>query len=114
MSAVDELLDGLPGPERTAVAAVVDLAERLAPSAARGVSYGVPALLVDGRPLLGLAVRGERISLYPFSPAALDTVREDLAGWSTSKGTVHCSAAHPLPTVLLERMLLARLAEIQG
>lgn len=112
MTALDDLLDVLPDPERDAVAAVVRLAEQLAPTAVRSVSYGVPALLVDGRPLVGLAVRDTRVSLYPFSPAALDTVRGELAGWSLSKGTVRFSAAHPLPPAALERLLSARLAEI--
>ena len=114
MSAVDDLLTSVPEPERSAVAAVVERAEALAPSAVRGASYGIPTLLVDGRPWVGLAVKGPRISLYPFSSTALDTVRPELDGWTTAKGTVHLTAAHPLPTDVLDRLLRARLAEIRG
>ncbi len=114
MSSVDELIRAQPEAERSALLAVVEAAMRLAPDAEQGISYGVAALLVDGRPLVGLAARGAGLSLYPFSPAALDTVREELTGWSVSKGTARFSAAKPLPAGVLERLLAARLAEIRG
>ena len=114
MSAIDDLLRDQPDAERAAMHAVVETAQRLAPDAVHGVTYGVPALLVAGRPLVGLSARSGRLALYPFSPAALDTVRKDLAGWSVSKGTVRFSARQPVPPALLERLLAARLAEIRG
>ncbi len=114
MSAVDDLLRSESDTDRAALLVVLRLAERLAPEAVHGVSYGVPALLVDGRPLLGLAARRDGLSLYPFSPAALDSVRTDLAGWSVSKGTVRFTPDHPLPAEVLERLIATRLAEIRG
>ncbi|GEA80029.1 iron chaperone [Cellulomonas uda] len=74
----------------------------------------MPALVLDGRPLLAVVVAKAHIGLYPFSPAALDTVRDDLAGFSSSKGTLRFSAQRPVPDDVLDRLVRARVAEIRS
>ena len=54
------------------------------------------------------------IGLYPFSPAALDAVRDDLAGFSLAKGTVRFTPEQPIPAGVLDRLIAARMAEIDG
>jgi hypothetical protein len=54
MSALDDYLAGLPQEQREALVRVRAVVERVAPDAEEGVSYGMPAYLHAGRPLLGL------------------------------------------------------------
>ena len=61
-----------------------------------------------------LVVAKTHIGLYPFSPAALDTVRDELADFSLSKGTLRFSSDHPVPDDVLDRLVLARRDEIEG
>ena len=68
----------------------------LVPEAVDGVGYGMPALHYHGKPLLSVMNAKGPIGLYPFSPAALDTVRDELAGFSLAKGTVRFTAEQPL------------------
>ncbi|MFH5823762.1 iron chaperone [Georgenia sp. AZ-5] len=77
-----------------------------------GMRYGMPALKVAGRPYVSVIAAAKHLSLFPFSPAAIDAVRAELAGYSLSKGTVRFSAERPLPDDVVERLLSARLAEI--
>lgn len=78
------------------------------------MSYGVPALKVAGRPLIGVSASAQHLSIFPFSPEALDTVRPDLADFSTSKGTLRFAADRPVPDDVIERLVRARLSEITG
>ena len=114
MSTVDQAIAEVPSPSREALQHVIDIARRLAPDAEDGMSYGMPALRVAGRPFVSVVATAKHLSLVPFSPAAIDTVRADLAAYSLSKGTVRFSAEHPLPDDVVERLLRARLAEITG
>ena len=74
----------------------------------------MPALQVAGKPFVSVVAAAKHLSLFPFSPAAIDAVRDDLEGYSLSKGTVRFTAEHPLPDDVVERLLSARLAEIAG
>jgi uncharacterized protein YdhG (YjbR/CyaY superfamily) len=114
MSIVDDAIAEVPSPSREVLQHVIDIARRLAPDAEDGMSYGMPALRVAGKPYVSVVAAAKHLSLFPFSPAAIDAVRDDLEGYSLSKGTVRFTAEHPLPDDVVERLLRARLAEIAG
>jgi uncharacterized protein YdhG (YjbR/CyaY superfamily) len=54
MGSVDEALAALPEPARGALQRVIAIARAEAPDAVDGVSYGMPALKVKGKALLGV------------------------------------------------------------
>src|SRR5450759_1264346 len=112
MESIDDALAGLPQPEHDALQRVIDLARRVAPHAIDGVSYGVPALKVAGKPLIGVSASAHHLSIFPFSPAAIDVVRTELDGFSVSKGTIRFTAEPPIPEALIEPLVASRLAEI--
>ncbi|MBU4214706.1 MAG: DUF1801 domain-containing protein [Actinobacteria bacterium] len=93
---------------------VLAVARRLVPDAVDGVSYGVPALIVDGKPLIGVSRSARHLSVVPYSPSALDTVRTELTDYSVSKGLVRFTPDRPVPDQVLSRLVQARLAEIRG
>ena len=53
MSAMDQYLDGLPTDQKAALARVRAVVQALEPEAEEGESYGMPAFLYAGRPLIG-------------------------------------------------------------
>ena len=114
VSELSEYLDGLPDEARDVVGRVYARARALVPEAEDGVGYGMPALRYRGKPLLSVMVAKGHIGLYPFSPPALDTVRDELGDYSTAKGTVRFTADHLLPDDVLDRLVLARRDEIDG
>ena len=113
MPSVDDALAGLDPAARDALGHLVALARALVPDAVDGVSYGLPALLVDGKPLIGVGTSTRHLSLVPYSPTALDSVRAELGGFDVSKGLIRFTAARPVPDEVVVRLLAARLAEIR-
>ncbi|MBB5868472.1 uncharacterized protein YdhG (YjbR/CyaY superfamily) [Allocatelliglobosispora scoriae] len=109
---LDDYLDSLDEPARAAFEHVRRLATALAPDAEQGVSYGMAALRYRGKPLLGFRAAKEHLSIFPFSPAAIDAVRERLTGYELSKGTVRFTAATPLPDDVVLDIVRHRMGEI--
>jgi uncharacterized protein YdhG (YjbR/CyaY superfamily) len=105
---VDEYLDSLDEQDRAAFARVRDLALQVVPDAEQGTSYGVAALMVRGKPLLGFHAAAEHLALYPFSGSAVEAVRDQLAGFSLSRGTVRFTARTPLPEQAVRDLVRAR------
>lgn len=114
MSVVDDYLAGLESPARQALGRVRDLALEVVPDAEAGTSYGLAALRHHGKPLLGFQAAARHLSVYPFSPPAIDTVRERLEGFEVSKGTIRFTADRPLPDDVVRDLVRARASEIDG
>jgi uncharacterized protein YdhG (YjbR/CyaY superfamily) len=114
MTAMDDYLNGLPPEQRTALARVRAVVESVAPDAEEGVSYGMPAFLYAGRPLLGFRAAKRHLSVFPFSPAAIDAVKDRLGGFDLSKGTIRFSPDSPVPDDVVADLVRARKEEIAG
>jgi uncharacterized protein YdhG (YjbR/CyaY superfamily) len=112
MSAMDDYVNGLPPAQKAALARVRTVVEDVAPEAEEGESYGIPAFLYDGRPLVGFRAAKKHLSVFPFSPAAIEAVRDRLADFDVSKGTIRFSPDSPLPDDVLADVIRARKQEI--
>jgi len=114
MSTVDEYFSGLDAPTRVAFERIRGLAMELAPDADDGMSYGMAALRYNGKPLLGFRTAKGHLSIFPFSPQAVDAVRERLAAGDLSKGTIRFTVEAPLPDDVVRDVVRHRLGEITG
>jgi uncharacterized protein YdhG (YjbR/CyaY superfamily) len=112
VSAMDDYLDELPPAERVALERVRAVVGGLVADAEEGTSYGVPAFMYAGRPLLGFSAAKKHLSIFPFSPAAIDAVRERLDGFDLSEGTIRFSPDRPVPADVLADLVRARKHEI--
>jgi uncharacterized protein YdhG (YjbR/CyaY superfamily) len=86
----------------------------LAPQATETISYGMPALKVGRRLLVSYAGWKHHSSIYPMRDDVLARHAELLRGYTTTKGSLHFSAAQPLPDVVLEDLIRARLADLEA
>jgi uncharacterized protein YdhG (YjbR/CyaY superfamily) len=114
MSAMDDYLNALPPEQKAALARVRAVVEGVAPEAEEGVSYGMPAFRYAGRPLLGFRAAKRHLSVFPFSPAAIEAVKDRLGDFDLSKGTIRFSPESPLPDDVLADLVRARKKEITG
>lgn len=112
MSAMDDHLDGLPPAQKDALARVRAVVKDVAPEAEEGKSYGMPAFLYAGRPLLGFRAAKAHLSVFPFSPEAVESVKGRLEGFDLSKGTIRFTEDSPLPDDVLADLVRARKKEI--
>jgi uncharacterized protein YdhG (YjbR/CyaY superfamily) len=112
MGSIDDSLASLPQPDRGCLQRVIDIARAVVPEAVDGVSYGMPALKFEGKPLLGVAAAAKHLSIFPFSPDVVDAVADRLDGFSLSKGTIRFTPDHPVPDDVLEEIVRLRRAEI--
>jgi uncharacterized protein YdhG (YjbR/CyaY superfamily) len=114
MPTFDEYLANVPEPHKTELERVRQAVRRAVPDAEESVSYGMPAFKYKKRPLLGFRVSKNHLSVFPFSPEAVDAARDALAGFDLSKGTVRFTPDKPIPDAALEELLRYRLREIEG
>jgi uncharacterized protein YdhG (YjbR/CyaY superfamily) len=114
MGEVDDFLASLPADEGAAFRRVVELTSLAVPGAEQGTSYGLPAMMYRGHPLLGLARAKKHLSLFPFSPAVVEALHGRLDGYSFSKGTIRFTASHRLPDDVITDLAILRRSEIEG
>jgi uncharacterized protein YdhG (YjbR/CyaY superfamily) len=112
VGSIEEALAVLPSRDRMCLQHLIDVARKAAPDAVDGVSYGVPALILGKKPLIGVAATARHLAVYTFSSAVLEAVVPALGGFSRSKGVIRLSAVRPLPDDVVTRMVQLRSLEI--
>ena len=108
---VDEYLAGVTPDQRAALEKVRKAIRAAAPDAEEGISYGLAAFRLDGRPLVAFGASAGHCAFYPMSGETVAAHTKELAGYDTSKGTIRFPADKPLPATLVRKLVKARLAE---
>jgi uncharacterized protein YdhG (YjbR/CyaY superfamily) len=111
-SAIADYLDRLPPEQKAAFQRVHDVVIGTVPEVEEGTSYGMPAFLYAGRPLLGFRAAKQHLSVFPFSPAAIEAVKDRLDGFELAKGTIRFSPERPVPDDVLADLVRLRREEI--
>lgn len=108
---VDEYLAGVPEPARTALEKLRTAIRSAVPAdASETISYRIPAFRSKHGVLVWFAAFSDHCSLFP-TPSVIDKFKNDLKGFSTSKGTIHFPLDKPLPTALIKRIVKARVTQ---
>jgi uncharacterized protein YdhG (YjbR/CyaY superfamily) len=111
---VEEYLSELPEEARTALEKVRSTIKAAAPDTIETISYQMPTFKYRNRALVGIAGFKEHCSLFPYSKGVMEVLKEDLEPYDTaSKGaTIRFSPKEPLPDPLIEKIVRARMQEI--
>lgn len=112
---IDTYLAAVPDPAaRKTLTALRAQLRKLLPTAEETLSYGMPALKVEGAAIAGFAFFSKNCGFYPHSGSVVPAMKEALAGYKTTKGGITFSPDAPLPAKLVKLLVDARLAEIAG
>jgi uncharacterized protein YdhG (YjbR/CyaY superfamily) len=108
---IDEYLAGLSPENRTALQKVRRAVHAAAPEAEECISYGMPAFRLNGKLIAGFKAAANHCSFHPMSGDTVATLKADLAGYDTSRGTIRFSARAGLPATLVRKLVKTRIAE---
>ena len=110
---VDEYLAGVPKPARGTLNKIrAAIRSAAPPEATEAISYGMPTFKYKGS-LVWFAAFSKHCSLFPTA-SVIEEFKNELKGFSTSKGTIHFPTDKPLPTALVKKLVKARVAQIES
>jgi uncharacterized protein YdhG (YjbR/CyaY superfamily) len=81
----------------------------LPPGSVEIISYGIPAFQ-DKRVLVWYAAFSGHCSLFPTA-AVIAALKDELAGYSASKGTIRFPLDKPVPTALIKKIVKERVRQ---
>lgn len=108
---VEAYLAAIPSEARTMLEEMRRIILAVAPDAAESISYGVPTFKLLGRPLVYIGAAKKHCALYAITTSVQGGFKNELEAYDTSKGTIRFPIGKPLPTVLIEALVKARVAE---
>lgn len=108
---VSAYLSQVPEPARSTLERVRALIRSVVPREAEEViSYGIPAFKCK-KIIVWYAAFSDHCSLFPTA-AVIEKFKEDLQGYTISKGTIQFPVGRPLPATLVKAIVKARMAQI--
>jgi uncharacterized protein YdhG (YjbR/CyaY superfamily) len=98
---------------RRALKKIRETIRAAAPGAIEVISYRMPAFKYGGRMLVWYAAWKNHTSIYPMTATMRRAVAADTRKCQISKGTIRFPIPKPPPSVLIKRLVKARIAELQ-
>ena len=110
---VDQYFAAVPEPARGALQQIREaIRSAVPPDATEVISYKIPAFK-HKKVLVWYAAFANHCSLFPTA-SVIEAFKDELKGFSTSKGTVHFPLDKPMPVELIKRMVKARVEQSAG
>jgi len=112
---VDEYLAAQPEATRAVLQRVRAIIHKAMPAAEEVISYKIPAFRLEGsRPVIWFAGWKRHYSLYPVNGRIVAELKEELAPYELSKGTLRLPLSQPVPEKLIGRVATLRVKEAAG
>ena len=108
---VDEYLAGVPEPARSTLQRLRAMIRAAAPrEAVETIRWRMPMFKYKGL-LVGFAAFSNHCSFFPMSASVIGAFKNELKGFSTSKGTIRFPVDKPPPAALVKKIVKARIAQ---
>jgi len=96
--------------KRAALERLRKIIKAAAPKAEESIGYQIPIFRLNGM-LVGFASGKNHCAFYPCNGAAVETFKNELKNYETSKGAIRFQADKPLPVALVRKIVKTRIAE---
>lgn len=104
----------VPQPARTALNKMRATIRSAVPAeATETISYRIPAFRSSKGVLVWFAAFSDHLSLFPTA-SVIESFKNELKAFSTSKGTIHFPLDKPLPIPLIKKVVKARVAQLRA
>ncbi len=107
---IEAYLTAVPAEAIETVNKIRQIIKQTAPEAEEGLSYGIGGFQQNGKYFIYYSGYEKHASIYP-APREHEDFEEELSHYKGGKGTVQFPLGKPLPTELIERIVLFRLRE---
>ncbi len=114
MGEVTDYIAGLDEPGRSVLERYRARAVAVVPEAEEGMSYGMAALRYRGRPLISVVSTKQGYSVFPFSPAVVESVVAEFGGFESTKGGIRFTDNRHLPDEAFDTLVARRRDEIDA
>ena len=101
---IDDYLARVPPESRAALEKLRQTFRSIVPEAEETISYEVPTFKLNGRMLVSFAAFSEHCSFFPGA-GPIETHKNDLKSFSTSKGTIRFTPDRPLSSALVKKIV---------
>ena len=98
---------------RRALKGLRDAIHAVARGGVDGISYGIPVVRLEGRPLVFYAAWAQHVSLYPIGASIRNALGTALDRFEFSKGTIRFPYDDLPSAALVQRIVRARLSELR-
>jgi uncharacterized protein YdhG (YjbR/CyaY superfamily) len=106
----EEYLAGVPEPARSTLNEIrAAIRSAVPPEATETISYRIPAFKYKGV-LVWFAAFSNHCSLFPTA-SVIEAFKNELKGFSISKGTIHFPTDKPLPAALVKKLVKERVVQ---
>lgn len=112
MTAIDDYLTTIEPAKRKELERIRALAKQTVPDAEEAIVYGMPTLKYQGKSFLGFDAHKQHIGIYPYSGQVIETLKDQLHGYSFSKGAIRVQLDRPISEEMLKQIIHLRLKQI--
>ena len=109
---VEKYLSAVPEPQQSTLRALRVTIKELLPLGEDAMSYGVPAVKLNGKAIAGYASAKNHCSYFPHSGQIIEDLASDLAKYDCSKGTLRLPIDKPLSKAIVKKLVRARLSQL--
>ena len=108
---IDEYLALLDEPKRSTLEQLRRTILEVVPEAEEGISYRLPAFRREGIVIAGFGAFKNHLSYFPHSGSVLLALRDEVADYPTSRGTLQFPINASLPKPLVEQLIRVRITQ---
>ena len=99
-------------PQRDALQAVRAIIAEALPEAKEVIKYGIPTFAIDGKGVIGFDGFKNHNSIFPYSGSFAIRMKDELAAYVQTKGSIHFDKEKPFPKALLKKIIKERLKQM--
>lgn len=110
---IDGYLASIAEPKRSTLQTLRQTIRDLLPDAEEVISYGMPAFRLNGKVIAGFAAFKNHLAYLPHSGSVFHELRDDLAGYTSTEGSLHFPIDKPLPKALVKKLIAVRLEQVR-